>query len=396
MAEITDQGYVLKPQNEWFQDEQSRYKSIDPNWNLDPSSPDGIKLATDAEIWANLDELGQAAYNSKDPSKAVGNELDIVAAITGTVRGKGTPSTSIVDLVGVDGTIILAGSLIESTENGSRWATDNDTTISGITVAPITAVESGSIQASIGTITKIVNPQSGWESANNPAVATPGTNPDTDSELRTERNAGVSLPGQNQVDSTFAAIANISGVRRIKIYENDSISPTDVNGLPIHSTAIVVDGGDNTELATAIYDKRNPGVIQHELSNPVTVPITSTVTGNQKDIKFNRPDFVDIILIYNITDDGSLPIDIGQLIKDATISYADGDLLNADCGFNQSGFDIGEDVHAGRFYTPANNVIGQYGDSYVTSITVNGGSSVVINFEELSRYTDVNITVTIT
>ena len=165
--------------------------------------------------------------------------------------------------------------------------------------------------------------------------------------------------------------------------------------LPIHSTAIVVDGGDNTEVATAIYSKRNPGVIQHELSNPVTVPITSEVTGNQKDIKFNRPDFVDIILIYNITDDGSLPTNADQLIKDATLSYVDGDLLSADCGFNQTGFDIGEDVQAGRFYTPANNVIGQYGDSYVTSITVNGGASVVISFEELSRFTDANITVNI-
>ena len=91
-----------------------------------------------------------------------------------------------------------------------------------------------------------------------------------------------------------------------------------------------------------------------------------------------------------------MPANADQIIKDATLSYVDGDLLNADCGFNQSGFDIGEDVHSGRFYTPANNVIGQFGDSYVTSITVNGGASVAINFEELSRYTDVNITVTIT
>ena len=395
MAELTDEGYVLKPQNDWFQDEEDRYKAIDSDWNLDPSTPDGMKLATDSEIWANLDELGQQAYNSKDPSKATGNDLDAIASITGTKRGEGTFSTSSVNLIGTDGTVVVAGKLIESTEDGSRWAIDSDTIIAGVTPSAITAIERGNTQASIGKLTKIVNPQSGLESVTNPAVATPGTNPDTDAELRIERDNGVALPGQNQIDSTFAAIANLDGVRRVKIYENDDTSPVDANGLPIHSTAIIVDGGDNTEIATAIYDKRNPGVIQHGLTNPVTVPITSAVTGNQKDIKFNRPNYIDILLVYNIVDDGSLPAGIDQLIKDATLSYVGGDLLDADCGFNQTGFDIGEDVHAGRFYTPANNIIGQYGDSYVTSISVNAGTSVVIGFEELSRFTDANITVSI-
>jgi len=396
MAELTDEGYVLKTQSEWFTDEENRYLAIDPDWNLDPSTPDGMKLATDAEIWANLDELGQKAYNSKDPSKAIDNDLDTLSAITGTKRGEGTFSTSSVNLIGTNGTIVLAGSFIDSTENGSRWKIDNDTVIAGVTATSITAIERGAIQASIDTITKIVNPQSGWESVTNPAVATPGTNPDTNAELRVKRDNGVSLPGQNQVDSTFAAIANIDGVRRVKIYENDDTSPVDANGLPIHSTAIVVDGGDNTEIATAIYDKRNPGVIQHELSNPVTVPITSLTTGNEKDIKFNRPDYVDVTIIYNVVDDGSLPGSAAQDIVDATLSYVDGDLLDADCGFNQTGFKIGEEVQASRFYTPVNNVIGQHGNSYVTSITVNGGATVAINFEELSRFTTPNITVNIT
>ena len=396
MAEVTDQGYQLKTQSEWFTDEENRYRAIDSDWNLDPSTPDGMKLATDSEIWANLDELGQKAYNSKDPSKAVGNELDAIAAITGTERGEGTFSTSSVNLVGTNGTIILAGSFIDSTENGSRWTIDSDTVIAGVTAAAITATERGGTQASIATITKIVNPQTGWESASNPAVAVVGTNPDTDAELRVKRDSGVALPGQNQIDSTFAAINNLDGVKRVRIYENDDTAPFDANGLPIFSTATLVDGGDDTEIATAIYNKRNPGVIQHELINPVTVSITSSVTGNQKDIKFNRPDYVDVIVAYEVTTDGTLPANIEQLIKDATLDYVNGELLDADDGFNQSGFTIGEDVHASRFYTPVNQVIGQYGDSYVTAITVNAGASVVISFEELSRFTDANITVNVT
>lgn len=395
MAEITDNGYQLKTQNEWFSDEEARYKAIDPNWNTGASTPDGLKLATDSEIWANLDELGQSAYNSKDPNKATGTDLDVLSSITGTLRGQGTPSTVDLTLTGDNGEVVADGALVESTENGSLWAVNGPVTIAGATAATATAVENGATQASIDTITRIVVTQAGWASVTNPSVATPGTNPDADSELRIERNNGVSLPGQNQVDSTFAAIANINGVRRVRIYENDSIPPVDSNGLPIHSTATIVDGGDDDDVALAIYNKRNPGPIQHSLTTPISVDIVSPVTGNEKTIIFNRPDYVDAIIIYNITDDGSLPANADQLVKDATLEYVGGDLLDADAGFNQSGFNIGEDVHSGRLYTPANHVIGQYGSSYVTSITVNGGAILAINFEQLSRFTDANITVNI-
>lgn len=396
MAEITDTGYLLKTENQYFDQETQLYVDIDPLWNLDPSTPDGVKIAADAETFANLDELAQQAYNSKDPNKATGVDLDAVAAITGAERGIGSQGTASVTITGTDTTVIPIGSLIESTEDGSQWSLDAEVIISGATAATVTAVDFGAIQASIGVLSKIVNPISGWASVTNAAPATAGTNPDTDSELRIERSKGVSLPGQNQIDSTFAAIAKLTGVRRVKIYENDDTTPADVNGLPIHSTAVIVDGGVNQEIADAIYSKRNAGPIQFEASNPVSVPVVSTITGNTKTIKFNTPDFDDIVLVYNVVDDGTLPPDIEQQIKDATILYTNGELLDADCGFNQTGFGIGEDVQAGRFYTPGNQVIGQFGDSYITAITVDGGATSVIAFDALARFTDANITVNVT
>lgn len=396
MAEITDTGYLLKTENEYFDQETQLYVDIDPLWNLDPSTPDGVKIAADSETFANLDELAQQAYNSKDPNKAKGVDLDAVSAITGAVRGIGSQGTASITIAGTDTTVIPIGALIESTEDGSKWALDAEVIISGATAGTVTAVDFGSIQASIGALSKIVNPISGWASVTNAAPATAGTNPDTDSELRIERSKGVSLPGQNQIDSTFAAIARLTGVRRVKIYENDDTTPTDVNGLPIHSTAVIVDGGVDQEIADAIYAKRNAGPIQFEASNPVSVPVVSATTGNTKTIKFNRPDFDDIVLVYNVVDDGTLPPDIEQQIKDATILYTNGELLDADCGFNQTGFSIGEDVQAGRFYTPGNQVIGQFGDSYITAITVDGGATSVIAFDALARFTDANITVNVT
>lgn len=397
MAQITDTGYVLKTQNEWFEEEQNKYLAIDPEWNLEPSTPDGLKTAADAEIFANLDELGLQAYNSKDPNKASGAELDVICSLSGIVRQPGTPSSVSLTLSGDPSTVVPIGSVVESTENGERWVTDNNATIGGggsVTVAA-SSENLGQIEASIDTLTKIVNPVSGWQSVTNAAPATPGTTEETDAELRYRRATSVALAGSNQVDSMHSAIASVDGVRRVKVYENDT-GAVDANGLPAHSIAPIVDGGTDAAVAMAIYIKKNPGVLQDQPGTPVNVAVTSPVTGNTKTINFSRPVYVDIAITVNVTDDGSLPGTAAQEIEDAILEYVDGTLLDSVVGFNQTGFDIGESVPVGRFYTPVNKVLGEYGGSFVTSILLDGGSSpITIDFNELARFTSANITVNI-
>ena len=100
MAEITSNGYSLKSQNDWFAEEIALYQSIDSAWALDASTPDGLKAASDAEIFYALDETLQQAYNSKDPNKAVGVDLDIIGKLTGASRVEGTYSTAIITATG--------------------------------------------------------------------------------------------------------------------------------------------------------------------------------------------------------------------------------------------------------------------------------------------------------
>ena len=98
MAQLTDKGFIPKTQNEYFEEQRDLLKGIDPDWNLDPSTPDGLKIAKDAEIFGNLDEALQAAYNSKDPAKAQNNDLDIVCSMTGTERDLGKLRSSATEL----------------------------------------------------------------------------------------------------------------------------------------------------------------------------------------------------------------------------------------------------------------------------------------------------------
>ena len=395
MAKIDSTGFTGKSQNEYFSEERDRYLAIDTAWSIDPSTPDGLKLATDSELWANLDEALAAAYNSKDPDRAMGIDLDALMQINGLQRLPGSGSTVTLTLSGTDGTVVPALTRAKSSVDGSLWATAADVTIAGGTaVVSATCTVPGPTQASVGDITLIADPIGGWQSVTNAVPASVGVSPETDALARIRRHASVSKPGQNQVDATFAEIANVIGVSHARVYENYT-GIIDSNGLPPHSTNIIVDGGDSGEIAQAIYDKRNPGPEQHQSATPVNVTITSSVTGNQQIIKFDRPTYVDTIIVVDISNDGSLPGNAVDLVKAAIIKYSAGEIDGVVSAFNQSGYGIGDDVFVSQLYSPINSVIGAYGGSYVTSVTVNGGPSLTIAFNALSRWSNSGITVNI-
>jgi uncharacterized phage protein gp47/JayE len=404
MASLTSTGYVLQTQNEWFAQERQFYVEIDPLWNLDPSTPDGLKMAHDSEIFYALDETLQRAYNSKDPNKAKGPDLDIICSLTGTKRSSGSASNVELTLTATPGTVIFKDNLFESVVTGSRWATDQTVTADGSGTVSVnaTCTVAGPTQADANTITRIVDVVAGLASVTNPDPATPGTDAQSNEQLRVTRATAVGRPGNNQIDSLYGELYAVPGVRRVKVYENDtgsgSVSADNPHGLPAHSIAPIIDGGTDEDVAMAIYLKKNPGAALYQAGTPFEVEVTSPkYPANKKIIRASRPIYIDMNVVIDITDDGTLPPDVDQLIKEAVMEFAAGDLIPADVGFKISGFDIGESVPYSTMFTPINKVIGSYGNSYVSLLEINGASAnVAIAFNEMSRWTEANITVVVT
>ncbi|MHA6160962.1 baseplate J/gp47 family protein [Pseudomonas sichuanensis] len=403
MASLTPTGYSLQTQNEWFAQERQFYLDIDPLWNLDASTPDGLKMAHDAEIFYALDETIQQAYNSKDPNKAKGTDLDIVCSLTGSMRSLGSRSSVSLQLTALPGTLIPAGNTFKSKITGTKWTTDQAVTAdsAGQVTVDATCTVIGPSQAPPGTITEIVDVVAGLSAVNNPSPATPGTDAQRDEQLRVTRATSVGRPGNNQVDSMVGELFSVDGVRRVKVYENDTgsaaVSEDNPFGLPPHSIAPVIDGGTEGDVAMAIYLKKNPGVRQFQAGTPFQVEVTSPkYQTNKKIIRASRPIYVDMMLVIHVADDGSLPPNADQLIKEAVMEFAAGDLIPADIGFKISGFDIGESVPYSTLFTPINKVIGAYGNSYVTLLQLNGAAAnVAIAYNQMSRWTSDNITVVV-
>lgn len=419
MAQITPQGIIGKSLNEYLVDIEGKLLAIDPNWNIDSDSPDGQKNGIDAEAMANMDEGVVAAYRSKDPASAVGEALNDIGSISGVPRQLATYSVAPITITGTPTRIIPAGvSVVRSRTDNTSWTLNSDIVIGagGSGIGFVTCTTAGRVVAGAGELTVIGTPTAGWSSVTNPTAATQGQPEETDAEYRLRRSESVSKPGSNMVDNMIANVGAVKTVTSVKVYEN-YLDTVDVNGIPGHSLAIIVNGGSDADVGLAIQQKKNQGCgmfprwneqtetwVDPKGPNGVLVYIQSPVTGLTNPITFQRAIAKSIYVDVKIQRKGVLPGNINDLIikaiiADATKALFDGNSL---IGFNQGGYDIGEVVPVGRIYTPVNKVLGLYGDSYATEITIGssagslGSATIQPAYNELATFDEDNITVTVT
>ena len=406
MGSVTDKGYQTKTQNAFFEEEQALYKAIDPDWLLDPSTPDGMKIAHDAEVFGALDQAVKQAYDARDPNKATGYDLDVLRELTGAKRSLGTPSTVTLYLTGAPYTRIPHGSKVK-TATGVTFETDEDVVIQADGNASVGShcTENGAIEVSSNTLTQIVDTVGGWYSVTNREIASIGPDRDSDTVFRVKSAKAVAKAGNGIVDNIFAQLFAVSGVRKVQIYSNRTDSDAyhetkNPHSLPDHSMAIIVDGGTDQDVAQAIYDKLAPGVMLYGCDDPIDRTVYSKLYPKSYDvITFSRPVYKDVTIKLTIKDPmGTLPTDseIQELIRDAYIDFYEGDLLPSGIGFLTTGFDIGDMIPYSRMYTPANKVLGDYTGAFVDTLLLNDQKdNLEIPFNGLARFTRSNITVTV-
>ncbi|AUR82873.1 baseplate protein J-like protein [Vibrio phage 1.029.O._10N.261.55.A7] len=415
MAEITSSGFVGKTLIQYKTEIESEYLSIDSQWNIRPESIDGSAIAINSEMYANLDDEIGLAYSACDPDTASGQSLVNVAAISGVPKKLGTYSTSTVSLGGVAGTVVNAGSKIRNKSTGTLWTTTSQVSIPSDVV--VTCDERGAKTAGVGDLSIIATPVGGWQTVSNSNSAALGRDDESIAELRVRRNNSVSKPGSNQLDNMYGEIASLDGITHLFTDENYG-KTTNPDGLDPNSEIVIVSGGSDQEIADAIARKKNPGcglnkgnsTFSNEVSIDTTTPIeeytadngsTMTIGGSPFNAVFFRAVLKTTYVSVNIKKTGS--IDDGTLIqrvKSYIVEYWNATLFSGESvnGFDKTGFDIGQDVPAGRLFVPCQKAVGEEG--YTLSVKVGQSSSptsdiVTISYQELATISEAEIVVTI-
>lgn len=312
-------GLHIPTYNDIRDDLVASYKQIyGEDIYLDPDSQDYQMISAYASKTYDTMQLLQIVYNNHSPKTSIGSALSNLVKLNGIARKSASYSTCVLTLTGIAGTVISNGVCKDTA--GVLWDLPANTTLTGETTE-VTAIceEQGAIEAPIGTITKINTPQAGWTEVTNEVPAVVGQPIETDVELRSRQSIEVAIPSQNMVDSTIAGIASIDGVRRHKVYDNDT-NLTDDNGIPGHTIAAVVEGGLDADVAAQVFLRKGPGGGTYGSSSATF----TTASGLPALVRFSRPTYTSIDVTVTVRAMAGFTTAILDTIKANIEEYIEG------------------------------------------------------------------------
>lgn len=338
-ATVDANGISAPPYVDIFLSLQSSYLSIfGSDADLDEDSQDGQWIAVIAKAIDDGNQRAISVYNDFSPQSAVGVGLSSVVKVNGLRREVPSNSQADVNIGGVVGTTISAG-IVRDPVFGTLWdlpAAPFSIPPSGTITVLAVCQTPGAVAAPANTITEIATPQPGWQTVNNTSAAAEGAPVESDAALRLRQSISTSLPATTPLDAINAAVAEITGVIRVKSYQNDT-NATDANGVPAHNISVVVEGGDPVEIATTIARKKPPGV--------PTFGTTSEVVEDSQGV----PNTVNFFVLTEV------PVGV-LLFATALTGYVSGTgsmLIAATAAF-ETGLEIGDDSYRGRIWSPGN------------------------------------------
>jgi uncharacterized phage protein gp47/JayE len=147
------------------------------------------------------------------------------------------------------------------------------------------AMDAGQITAAIGELSMIVTLVPGWDGVSNLQAASIGRLAETDAELRARYKTGVYQLGAATLPAIEANISSrVLGISSVKVFENDD-DVTDSAGRPPHSIHVVVEGGLDVDIASAIFQYKAAGIDTH---GAVVLDVIDS-EGTDHEIRFDRP-----------------------------------------------------------------------------------------------------------
>lgn len=344
--EITENGISVPQTSEVktaFQD--VFVNALGNELSLDDATPQGdiINELTLIKQQSNTNDL--FLFNQFNPETAQGIYQDAIASLFGLKRKPAQSSIVTCQCTGVVGTVLPAGTMVQSTANDYFESIDTATIDSSGTVnVQFQSVEKGEIPCPANSVNKIFSAVSGLESVNNATEGTLGYQEESRADFEERRKKELARNATGSLSSVYSRLYEVENVQDVFVWENITNSSVTYRGITLtpHSIYVCVNGGQADEIAEAIYSSKSAGC---DTTEEVGVSLTCTYREpiTQVDYTFNyfrpseQPVYMKVGLGFDISDDGK------QKIKEVIEKDWDGKLMN-------SSITIGSSVYASRFY----------------------------------------------
>lgn len=222
---------------------------------------------------------------------------------------------------------------------GNFSVSGNMTIVNAYTPVYAESITYDSSESSVGQITIKKSPVDGWNGVTNHYYIDESTPLANDEDYRYLGKLG-SQTAVGQYNAILYALKAVKGVKYTSVMQNTSQRESNA-GVVNNGLAISVQGGDEDEIAVAIFNTVSAGIMTvGDIKKQVL-----DINARSHEVSFSRPSSRSLEISMQITTRSNFPANGYNLIKQALVEW-----------FNE--LEVGEDVYLSRLYQPINSVNG--------------------------------------
>lgn len=291
--------------------------------NTESESPAGQIIDSLAVLVTAKDSEFLNLANQFNPLTADGIFQDAIGSIYFLTRKTNTSTVVSCVCTGLRGTLIPAGSVIQ-TEDGIKLSSVNSETIGddGKVAVEFAAQEPGAIDIGANTCTKIITVIAGWDTVTNPTAGIPGRLVESRMDFENRRYNSVAKNSHGSRLSLQGAIYDVPGVLDCLVLENRTNETVEKQGVSLisHSVGICVYGGSEDDIAETIYNKLDAGCGTNGETEVTFVSEDKAINT----YKIVRPTVVPIYVEVTIVRTPNMKATVEEDVKSAIINDANG------------------------------------------------------------------------
>lgn len=369
---ITGQGVIVPDTSTVLTEIQDMFKEVfGEDLDLSATTTQGRLIEMFQRNRTFCIQICALVSNMLNLNRATGFVLDDLGSLFLLERHPATHTTAIVDLAGVNGTIIPAGTRLQTIDGDIFESTQQYTIGVDADTAQFQSVETGEIPCPAHSLTVILDRVNGLETADNANSGVLGSDLESDAEFRNRIKESLNINSIAILSAIKSSLLGVDGVRDSFCYDNydDSSKVEDGITVPAHSLLACVEGGDDMAVAEVLYAKKTigTGYIADTETNAVKKMVVDDTYGTAYPVVFMRPINQSIDIDISVKRQGYSGSDLEGAVKDAVMQWYNGEVDSVD------GIKIGKAVSPFEISAAVSDVLP---DIFVTDVKVgNHGST---------------------
>ncbi len=226
--QFTPAGLVLPTDAEILTGVQADYNTaFGGGVNPALETPQGQLASSEAAVISDKNAEVAIIVNQVDPQYSNGRFQDGIARIYFLNRKGATATVVTCTLGGAPGTVIPAGTLAQDT-SGNTYASSGDATIGGGSTVDqdFQNIITGPIACPAGTLSKVVQGISGWDTITNATDGAIGHDVENRTDFELRRANSVALNAHGTPESIYAVVFEVDDVLDVYVIDNPYGVPT--------------------------------------------------------------------------------------------------------------------------------------------------------------------------